>query len=84
MDAFNLARELVGKKETEEDALLAQLQSVKEPVNFKGAVQLGKYLYRTEQNQLVSLAIAKSKPKNGVAHGMIEINGLCIYVFTNE
>lgn len=85
MDAFSLARELVGKKGRAEQDFLKLLKPAKEPVDLKGATRLGKYLYKTADSKLVSLAIVKSKPQQTeIAYAVIELQGLYIYVLTNE
>ncbi|KAI5134549.1 hypothetical protein NEAUS04_1194 [Nematocida ausubeli] len=84
MDGFNFAKQLIGKTNTEEEYFLKCMQPARKAINLKNARRIGKYLYVTEKNQLVSLAIIKSKPRTDTAHGVVKVDGLKFYVFTNE
>ncbi|KAH9385395.1 uncharacterized protein NEMAJ01_0291 [Nematocida major] len=84
MDGFSLAKELIGKSNSEEDNFLKCLKRSSKKISLKNATQLGKYLYITTDAELVSLAVVKRRVQEGVARGVIESDGLRIYVFTNE
>lgn len=81
MDGFGMAKKLDGRGETDKDLFVAHIKPANELISLKRAKRLGRYLYLTEKNQLVSLAISKSKPEEKIARGMIEANDLIIYLF---
>ncbi|OAG30686.1 hypothetical protein NEIG_00198 [Nematocida sp. ERTm5] len=84
MDGFNFAKQLAGKNNTEEENFLKHMKPIKKEISLKRAKRLGKYLYLTEDNLLVSLVITKNKPRTDIASGLVNVSGLNLYIFTNE
>lgn len=85
MDGFSIAREFTGREEKEKNFFLSRMKPANKEISMKRATRIGKYLYITEEKQLVSLALIKILPKGNIARGLLELkNNLKIYLFTEE